>query len=493
MHVFRAWAQQYGELFRIRVGYYNWVVVNSPQAMREIFDKQSISTSSKMPAPIGDDIVVGGMRMFTMPYGPKWRTYRTIVHRLLSPQMTQTFLPTQAFEVKQLMWDLATNNTNEMDFYRHVRRMSFSIIMTSTYGRRVDRWDHDDVRYAIESSKILGKITKAGAFIEDELPFLAHLPHWLQPSRKRAMEYAQPVLGAKMRLWNLMKEEVANGTAPPCFGKELMLSDYGSQGLVDEDAAWIAGGIVEAGSETSSVTLNNLILYLAANPEVQTKAYEEVTTVVGDFRAPVFEDVPQLPYVRASVKEILRLFPVPIWGLKHYTDNDVYYKNHVIPKGTIVLGNTSALHYDPARYEDPFAFRPERYLHHDKYAAEYAAMGDPYKRDHFSFGVGRRICPGSRLAENTLDLTLANLLWAFEIRPPVVIVDGKERDAVMDISDNAYEDTAFRAPKPFKARFLPRSEQRLKIVEDNWATARTTGYDLRGMHVDIHGSVRSKE
>jgi hypothetical protein len=157
--------------------------------------------------------------------------------------MTMTFLPTQVFEVKELMWDLAKNNTNETEFYNHVRRMSFSIIMTSTYGRRVGRWDSDDVRYAMESSKILGTITRAGEFIEDELPFLSRLPHWMQPSRKRAAEYAKPVLGAKMRLWNLLKNEIANGTAPPCFGKELMMSDYHAQGLVDEDAAWIAGGM----------------------------------------------------------------------------------------------------------------------------------------------------------------------------------------------------------------------------------------------------------
>jgi hypothetical protein len=241
------------------------------------------------------------------------------------------------------------------------------------------------------------------------------------------------------------------------------------------------------------VTLNNLILYLAANPGAQSRAHEELSDVIGDSRAPEYRDIPQLPYIRACVKEILRLFPVPIWGLKHYTDNDVYYKDHIIPKGTVILGNTSAIHYDPIRYEEPFAFRPERYLLHDKHSGEYAAMSDPYKRDHFTFGVGRRICPGSRLAENTLDLTLANLLWAYEVRPPLVFIDGKEREATMDISDNAYEDSAFRGPKQFKARFVPRSEARLKIVEDNWEAARKDGYLLRGMHVDIHGVVRPSE
>ncbi|KUL82317.1 hypothetical protein ZTR_09715 [Talaromyces verruculosus] len=492
-YVFREWAQEYGELFKIRVGWYNWVVVNSPAAMREIFDKQSISTSSKMPTPIGHDVVVGGMRMFTMPYGPKWRAYRAIVHQLLSAKMTQTFVATQTFEVKQLMWDLAHNNTYADEFYQHIRRLSFSIIMTSTYGRRVDRWDHDDVHYAMESSRILGTITRAGGFIEDEIPLLAKLPHWMQPSRKRAMQCARPVHLAKMRLWNLMKEEIANGTAPPCFGKELILSDYKAQGLVEEEAAWIAGGLVEAGSETTSVTLHNLVLYLADNVDVQDKANEELSRVVGDSRAPEFDDIAKLPYIRACVKEILRLCPTPIWGLKHYTTGNIMYKGHVIPKGTVVLGNTSAIHFDPTRYEEPFTFRPERYIHHEKYAADYAAGGDPYERDHFTFGAGRRICPGSRLAENTLNLALANILWAFEIRPPTTFVDGKERVMEMDLSEDAFEETAFRAPKPFKSRFVPRSAGRLKIVEDNWVTAKATGYELRGVQVDVHGVVRIRK
>lgn len=38
--VMRRWALECGELFQIRIGWYNWVVVNSPQAMKEIFDKQ---------------------------------------------------------------------------------------------------------------------------------------------------------------------------------------------------------------------------------------------------------------------------------------------------------------------------------------------------------------------------------------------------------------------------------------------------------------------
>ena len=83
-NLLREWATRYGEVYKIRVGWYYWVVLNSPAAIKGVFDKQvmlilarlqelitdnfivkSISTSSKMPAPMGE-LVVGGMRMLTM-------------------------------------------------------------------------------------------------------------------------------------------------------------------------------------------------------------------------------------------------------------------------------------------------------------------------------------------------------------------------------------------------------------------------------------------
>lgn len=49
--VFRDWAQEYGEIFKLRIGWYNWVVINSPEAMKEIFDRQVNRTSRTNRAP----------------------------------------------------------------------------------------------------------------------------------------------------------------------------------------------------------------------------------------------------------------------------------------------------------------------------------------------------------------------------------------------------------------------------------------------------------
>ncbi|KAI4153051.1 MAG: hypothetical protein LQ340_002538 [Diploschistes diacapsis] len=485
--IFRKWAMDYGEVFKIRVGWYNWVVINTPEAVREILEKQAISTSSKAPSPMGHDIVTGGNRMPTMPYGARWKALRSVVRQLTTVPMTATFIPSQEFEAKQLLFDLATDNENQRNFYQHMRRFAFSVINTTTFGTRVKNWDHPDAQNAVRSQAILRRTSRPGAFLVDELPPLARLPKWLQPGQKEAKQAAKQVLDIKVELWQRLQKQIESGKAPHSFAREIYESreSWYSQGLTEEHLIWVSSGLVEAGFETTAATLSSLVLHLAANPRVQKEAQEELMRVVGPSRLPTYQDIRALPYVRACVKEMLRMNPILAPGVRHFTDEDIVYKEHIIPKGTVLLANTAFLHYDPTRFEDPFEFKPERYLDHTLFSSEYAAMSDPYKRDHFTFSTGRRTCPGARLAENSLDIALAGILWAFEIRPPVV--NGVE--AKMDLSDNAYLDAGFTIPTPFAARFLPRSEDRLRIVKEQWDLATKEGYELRGVPVDLDGVV----
>ena len=60
--------------------------------------------------------------------------------------------------------------------------------------------------------------------------------------------------------------------------------------------------MIEAGSETTSQVLNNTIVGLLSNPEAVKKCQEELDRVVGEDRAPTFEDEPNLLYIRALGK-----------------------------------------------------------------------------------------------------------------------------------------------------------------------------------------------
>lgn len=243
---------------------------------------------------------------------------------------------------------------------------------------------------------------------------------------------------------------------------------------------------MEASFETTAATLNSLILQLAAKQRVQDKAQKELMSVVGPDRLPTFADMGNLPYIRACVKEMLQINPILAPRIRHYANEDVRYKDYIIPKGTVLIANTAFLRFDPRRFKKPFKFMPERYLNHPLYSSKYAAMSDPYKRDHFTFSTGRRTCPGAQLAENSLDIVLAGILWGFEIRPPLV----NGREAEIDLSDNAYPDAGFSLPKPFAARFIPRSEERRRVIEKQWEIAKNKGYELRGILVDVAGVVQ---
>ncbi|THC91841.1 hypothetical protein EYZ11_008689 [Aspergillus tanneri] len=101
---------------------------------------------------------------------------------------------------------------------------------------------------------------------------------------------------------------------------------------------------------------------------------------------------------------------------------DDWVDGKFLPKGTVVVINTWGMHMDPSQPNDPAKFIPERYADHPQLAPEYAA-GKWENRDHYGYGVGRRICPGIHLAERNMLLAIAKLLWAFEFKPPEGKID----------------------------------------------------------------------
>lgn len=100
--------------------------------------------------------------------------------------------------------------------------------------------------------------------------------------------------------------------------------------------------------------------------------------------------------------------------LNSLNDADDWVEGKFLPKGTIVVINTWGMHMDPGVWEDPEKFNPDRYCKHRLLATEYVAAGDWQKRDHYGYGVGRRICPGMYLAERNMLVSIAKLIWAFK-------------------------------------------------------------------------------
>ena len=142
-------------------------------------------------------------------------------------------------------------------------------------------------------------ISAPGKYLADTIPPLGRLPPRLQWWRKPLKPYFERQANLWMSLWSSLKTQMETGKAPECFVKQVIESGYEKQGVSELQAAFLAGSLIEAGSETTSAGINTAILYLSAYPEVRAKAFEELSRVVGFSRTPTFEDEPNLPYIRA--------------------------------------------------------------------------------------------------------------------------------------------------------------------------------------------------
>jgi cytochrome P450 len=145
----QTWASQYGEIYKVRLGWYDWYMLCSPSAVKDILDKQSANTSSRAPLPVASDALSGGLRFLFMPYGSMWRRMRGVSHKLLTPVVSATFKPSQEWEGKMLLEEVLRESDSEKEggkerggegAYKAVRRYTVSVIMTSTYGRRIPEW-----------------------------------------------------------------------------------------------------------------------------------------------------------------------------------------------------------------------------------------------------------------------------------------------------------------------------------------------------------------
>jgi len=149
---------------------------------------------------------------------------------------------------------------------------------------------------------------------------------------------------------------------------------------------------IGAGSEIVVHFLHWAILYAAKYPDaVQQRVRDEIRRTVGWTAAPVAADRARMPYTDACLWEIMRHACVTPMTLPHAAVSDAVIAGHSVPAGTIVFANLYSTGWDPEIWDDPDAFRPERFLTPGGHQLDRQALGQ-----FMCFGAGRRRCPGAQ-------------------------------------------------------------------------------------------------
>lgn len=243
---------------------------------------------------------------------------------------------------------------------------------------------------------------------------------------------------------------------------------------------------------------------MAAHPEIQRQAQDEIDQVFGQDEMPHMVDGKKLPFLKAcflevttrsrvcssmtginAVQQTLRWRPAFPIGIPHANTADDVYQGNLIPKGSIMVANMWAILHDPEDFDDPDLFIPSRYLA-DPFgcktketdaestrtgegidsdamnaAAEVSSSG---RRQTYAFGAGRRVCAGQRMAENSSMMTMAKLMWSFDV------VYGGDGKPDVDVR-SAWRDSILTGPKVFPVKFVLRSESKREIIRKEWEKA----------------------
>lgn len=181
---------------------------------------------------------------------------------------------------------------------------------------------------------------------------------------------------------------------------------------------------------------------------MQVKAHAEIDRTIGKDRLPSFADRDKLPYLDAIVKEVQRWRPVTPTSVPHATTQDDIYNGFLVPKDSTIIPNVQLFTRNEEMYPDPESFNPDRFL----------ATPAPMNPAEFTFGFGRRACPGRLLAETSMWLTIAQSLATFEIGKAMG-EDGKEIEPSVE-----YADGFVSHPPPFGISVKARSVEIERLI-----------------------------
>lgn len=346
------------------------------------------------------------MYTWTPEQRERWRVQRKLMHHAVGIQSVRKYRSFQNDESRVIAYDLVRSPG---DYVKHFERYATSVVSIIGFGRRVESKEDPIITEVIAVMQLAAELNVPGKtfpMLMETFPWLARFPNAIAPwkyglGKKRSFSF----------FYALAHEAAHKPGHDDSFVKHLF-AEKDRYDLREEEIAALAGNLFGAGSDTSSSTLVTFVLACCAFPETLAPAWEELDRVVGPHRSPHFDDEANLPYVRAFVKEVFRWRSVAIiGGQPHSPTQDDSYNGWLIPKGTWIQGNVWAIHHNEREFPEPDRFNPKRYLSGDPSNRPF-----PGERGYMTFGWGRRVCSGQALAEQGTWVTIARLLWGFNIQ-----------------------------------------------------------------------------
>lgn len=416
----------YGRIFRDGLG---TVAVNSAELLEEVLRKDE-------RFPVRGDMSLWKEYRDTkgIGYGPfteegeRWYRLRSVLNKRM-------LLPKESIQFGPVIQDVVRNFTERVQVLRE----------SSPTGDMVEDIANELYRFSLEGIASILFETRIGC-LEQQIPegtqefinsivqmfsnspYVIVMPKWSRPllpywRRYNAgwegiFTFAQKLIDRKLEQ---IERRVDN--------LEQVQGEYLTYLLSNTDMSLqdVYGSVAElllAGVDTTSNTLTWALHQLSLNPEVQDRLYREVSQTHPE---PSAEEVTRMPYLKATMKETLRMYPVVPLNARIFSEKDVIIGGYYFPKKTPFTFHHYAISMDKRTFPAPLAFRPERWLRDGR------VLPHPFGSIPFGFGV--RGCVGRRIAELEMYMALSQLVRLFEIRPDPAVGDVRSLNRTVLVPD----------------------------------------------------------
>ncbi|KAI5660806.1 hypothetical protein M9H77_20129 [Catharanthus roseus] len=413
-HILRDLAKKYGPLMHLKTGEVSTIVASSPEIAEEMFkthdvlfaDRPSNIVAFKILSYDYSDIVIS-------PYGNYWRQLRKIsMMELFSQRSVQSFRSIREEEVLNFIKSIGSKEGTKINLSKEISLLIYGITTRAAFGEKNKNTE--------EFIRLLDQLTVAVAEpnIADMFPSINFLK-LISRSKYKIEKIHKNFDAIVQTILNHHKDRLANHKSSSHEengeqNKDLVdvLLNIQQRGdfdtpLGDRSVKAVIFNIFSAGTETSSTTVDWAMCEMIKNPTIMKKAQEEVRKVYNEEGNVNETKLHQLKYLKAVIKETLRLHPPVPLLLPRECREQCEIKGYTIPSKSRVIVNAWAIGRDPNYWIEPENFNPERFLE-----SEVDFKGNSF--EYLPFGGGRRICPGITFALANIELPLAQLLFHFD-------------------------------------------------------------------------------
>lgn len=462
---FHEYIREYGPIVRLTIMGQDHVLLGTEKVVDDLAKARGAIYNGRPQAP-ASSLLTKDINLLMMPYGKGWQARRRFVQQLTSQMVAPTYEPFQWLEAFKMINDIVHDPADYQECFEH-----FTMAMGSRmlYGRPMPG-RMDEQREIMDVTHTLERVVQPGAFIMDILPWLRFLPDVIAPGKTWLKGMAKRDEDFYFKMWNRTLEDKARGIDAKSWAR-LCQENQERHGLTELEAIHLLGLNYQAFG-TTSANLMNFTLAMVRHPEWFPRMHAEMDALITaetgrpDGRLPTVDDLPNLPLLRAVLAETTRVWPVTPAGVPHMLTQDDVYEGYHLKAGTVVHLVTWATGRDPERYPDPDSFKPERWLEPSYPTYREPLTEFPTLLNTMMFGAGRRSCPGMLVGAKNVYIQVMMLVWACNLRRAK---DKKGEEIVPPFYDFVSGFNVF--PKPFKFKMSPRSETRMKMVEEAYQKA----------------------